>query len=182
MINQYNFACLEEQSTNRPPLFNGENYNYWKARMKIFIQASDYTLCNIIVNGPYIPTHSINNLVTLKPENEWDDSDRRMSQLNAKAINALYCALSVNEFNRVSFYSSTKEIWDRLEVPHKETNQVKEIKINMLVHKYELFKMEPTEAIIGMYTRFTDIVNNLKNLSKVYTDANLCKKILRLLF
>ena len=30
-----------------------------------------------------------------------------------------------------------------------------------------------------MYTRFTDIVNNLKNLSKVYTDTDLCRKILR---
>ena len=61
------------------------------------------------MNGPHIPTHSLNNLVTLKPENEWDDNDRRMAQLNAKAINALYCALSVNEFNRVSSCSSAKE-------------------------------------------------------------------------
>ena len=75
--------------------------------------------------------------------------------------------------------SSTKEIWDRLEVTHEGTNQVKKIKINMLVHKYELFKIESTESIISMYTRFTDIVNNLKNLGKVYTDADLCKKILR---
>ena len=37
----------------------------------------------------------------------------------------------------------------------------------MLVHKYELFKMEPTESIIVMYTRFTNIVSNLKNLGKV---------------
>ena len=160
-------------------MFNGENYNYWKARMKIFIQASDYNLWSIIVNDPYISTHSINNIVTLKPENEWNDSDRRMAQLNAKEINVLYCALSMNEFNNVSFCSSIKEIWDRLEVTHEETNQVKEIKINMLVHKYKLFKMKPTESIIGMYTRFTDIVNNLKNLRKVYTDADLCKKILR---
>ena len=74
------------------------------------------------MNDPYIPTHSINNLVSLKPENEWDDSDRRMTQLNAKAINALYCALIVNEFNRVSSCSSAKEIWDRLEVTHEEIN------------------------------------------------------------
>ena len=45
----------------------------------------------------------------------------------------------------------------------------------MLVYKYELFKMEPTESIIGMYTRFTNIVNNLKNLDKVYTDRDLCR-------
>ena len=80
--------------------------------MKIFIQASNFTLWNIIVNGPYIPTHSINNLVTLKLEYEWDDNDRRMAQLNAKAINALYCTLSVNGLNRASSCSSAKEIWD----------------------------------------------------------------------
>ena len=62
------------------------------------------------MNGPHIPTHSLNNLVTLKPECEWDDNDRRMAQLNAKAINILYYALSVNKFNRVSFYSTAKEI------------------------------------------------------------------------
>ena len=44
--------------------------------MRIFIQASDYNLWNIIMNGPHILTHSLNNLVTLKPEYEWDDNDR----------------------------------------------------------------------------------------------------------
>ena len=45
----------------------------------------------------------------------------------------------------------------------------------MLVHKYELFKMKPTENITSMHTRFTDIINNLKNLRKVYTDGDLCR-------
>ena len=118
------------------------------------------------MNGPHIPTHSLNNLVTLKPKNELDDNDRRMAQLNAKAINALYYALSVSKFNRISSYTSTKEIWDRLEVTHEGINQVKETKINMLVHKYELFKMGPNETITSIYTRFTNIVNNLKILKK----------------
>ena len=39
--------------------------------------------------------------------------------------------------------------------------------------------MEPTKSITGMYTRFTNIVNNLKNLGKVYTNADLYRKILR---
>ena len=43
----------------------------------------------------------------------------------------------------------------------------------MLVNKYELFKMKPDESISGMFTRFTDIINNLKNLDKAYTDAEL---------
>ena len=72
-----------------------------------------------------------------------DDNDKRMAQLNAKALNILYYTLDMNEFNRISTYSFVKEIWDRLEVTHEGTTQVKESKINMLVHKYELFKMEP---------------------------------------
>ena len=44
----------------------------------------------------------------------------------------------------------------------------------MLVHKYELFNMEPNETIIG--TCFTDIINNLKNLDKSYIVSKLSKK------
>ena len=64
-----------------------------------------------------------------------------MAQLNANAINVLYYALYINEFNKISTCSFVKEIWDRLEVILEDTNQVKESKISMLVHKYELFKM-----------------------------------------
>ena len=72
-----------------------------------------------------------------------------------------------------------KEIWERLEITHEGTNEVKESKINMLVHKYELFKMELNESIIGMFTRFTDIVNNLKSLCKSYSNSDLIRKVLR---
>ena len=32
----------EGQSIVRPPLFVGDNYAYWKTRMRLFIQANDY--------------------------------------------------------------------------------------------------------------------------------------------
>ena len=47
--------------------------------MKIFIQALDYNLWSIIVNGPHISTHTINNIVTLKSKLYWDDNDKRMA-------------------------------------------------------------------------------------------------------
>ena len=108
------------------------------------------------MNGSYISTHTMNNVVTLKSKVDWDEHDKRMIQLNAKATNILYYALDVNEFNRISTYNSTKEIWNRLEVTHEGTSQVKESKISILVHKYELFKIEPNESISGMYTWFTN--------------------------
>ena len=143
MAAQLRNTLAEGQSTNRSPLFNGSNYTYWKAHMRIFIQALDYDLWSVIINGPHTPTFIINGIPTPKLEKDWDDSDKKLVQLNAKAMNVLYCALDANEFNRIFTCSSAKKIWDRLEVTHEGTNQVKESKINMLVHNYELFKMDP---------------------------------------
>ena len=97
----------------------------------------------------------------------------KKDKLNAKAMNLLYYALDPNEFNRIFTYNFVKEIWDRLQVIHEGTNQVKESKINLLVHNYELFKMEPTETISEMFTRFTNIINGMKNLGKTYTNNEL---------
>ena len=68
MATQFGPSLNEGQSTNRTPLFNGVNYTYWKARIKIFIQALDYNMWSVIINGPHILTHTINNSVILKPE------------------------------------------------------------------------------------------------------------------
>ena len=71
-----------------------------------------------------------------------------------------------NEYNRIPSYESAKEIWDRLEVTHEGTSQVKESKINILVHNYELFRMKTIESIPEMFTRFTDIINGLNLLER----------------
>ena len=51
----------------------------------------------------------------------------------------------------------------------------------MLVHKYELFKIESNATIFEMFSRFIDIKNGLKSLGKIYTNVKLMKKILRCL-
>ncbi|GAV91970.1 UBN2 domain-containing protein, partial [Cephalotus follicularis] len=78
----------------------------------------------------------------------------------------IFCALSPSEFNRVSSLDSAKEIWDRLMVTYEGTNQVKDTKINRLVHDYELFTMLENENISSMYARFNDIINALKAIEE----------------
>ena len=38
---------------------------------------------------------------------------------------------------------------------------------NKHLHKYELFRMEANEIISEIFTRFTDIINDLKSLEKI---------------
>ncbi|GAV69122.1 UBN2 domain-containing protein, partial [Cephalotus follicularis] len=76
---------------------------------------------------------------------------------------------------------SAKQMWDRLEVTYEGTNQVKDAKISMLVHDYELFSMNEDEDIKSMFTRFTNIINALQSLDKTYSNSELVRKVLRCL-
>ena len=84
-----------------------------------------------------------------------------------------------NEYNRICQYKSTKEIWRLLEITHEGTNQVKESKINLLVHSYELFSIKDFESIVEMLSRFMVMVNELESLGKTYTKVEKIMKILR---
>ena len=72
--------------------------------------------------------------------------------MNANAMHILYCGLEPNEYNRISMCELAKEIWDKLEMAHKGTNQVKKSKISLLVQTYEMFKMSSNEYISEMFT------------------------------
>jgi len=53
--------------------------------------------------------------------------------------------------------------------------------MNMFIHQYELFTMQTDKSIKDMFIRFTDITNNLKSLSKTYTNEEMVRKILECL-
>ena len=154
----------------RPPLFNGLDYTYWKTRMRVFLISMNLDLWNIVENGFQLPS---------KPMNEWSDLEKKYFSLNAKAMNALFCALDKNEFNRISMCETAFDIWRTLEITHEGTSRVKDSKVNILLHDFELFRMQPSETIGDMYTRFTDVVNNLRVLGKSFSNFDLVSKILR---
>ena len=128
-----------------------------------------------------MPTKIEEGEVVPKPEEEYNEDDIKKAQSNAKAINLLYCALSPTQFNRISGCDTGKKIWDMLQVIHEGIDQVKETRIDMLVHSYELFKMKSDKSISEMFTKFTDIINNLKSLRKTYPNHKIVGKILKCL-
>ena len=83
----------EGQSCNRPPLFNEENYTYWKACMHIFVHALDYDIWSIITSSPYYPTKTIDGISIPKLENEWNDQDKKVSIAQCKSYE---CAFNVS--------------------------------------------------------------------------------------
>ena len=147
--------------------------------MTWFLKFTNLDLWDVIENGPHILSKLENGVIVLKFNQEWDELNKKKVQLNAKVIYSLHCVIGRNEYNCVCQCRLAKEIWRLLEITHERTNQVKEFRINVLVHDNELFSMEDFESIVEMFSRFMVIVNELQALEKAYIKIEKVMKILR---
>ena len=117
----------EGSSIVRPPFFDGSNYAYWKKRMQIFLCSKDLEEWKTIKKG-YIFSENEGIIIEIEDTN---NTQAKLYSQNCKAMNSLICALSQNEFNKISSCQTAKEIWDRLESMHEGTSLVKESRISI---------------------------------------------------
>ena len=77
-------AGIEGHSTNRPPLFDGTNYQFWSNRMSIYMRSCDYEMWEVVMDGPYVPTKTKERSEEFEPKLrcEWTDVDMENVQLN----------------------------------------------------------------------------------------------------
>ena len=76
-----------------PPHFDGNNYAYWKVRMKAFLKSIDERVWNSVKYG-------WEKLTT--PVSEWSTSQKEAAALNSKAMNAIFNVVSMKEFKKIS--------------------------------------------------------------------------------
>ena len=52
MTTQNDSTFREGQSTTRPPFFDRNDYPYWKTKLRIYLQALDYKIWEVVCDGP----------------------------------------------------------------------------------------------------------------------------------
>ena len=67
----------EGASINRPPLFCRLNYQFWKVRMKIFVESIDRGIWDVITNGPFIPKLEKDDVFVEKPLSQWTEIENK---------------------------------------------------------------------------------------------------------
>ena len=171
----------EGYSTQRPPMFNGKHYPYWKNRMEIFIKAENYQVWRVIELGDFeVTTRDENGNTIPKPLSLYDKEDYEKMEMNNMAKKLLHCGLGPHEHNRIMGCKTAKQMWELLlQVTHDGTSEVKRSKIDMLMHRYELFQMKPKESVHDMLTRFSNIINELNSLGKIISPEEQVRKVLR---
>ncbi|GJN25083.1 hypothetical protein PR202_gb12869 [Eleusine coracana subsp. coracana] len=130
------------------PIFNGEDYAYWKARMQAYLQSLDPEIWSV--------THESNaNVNLLEPD---------YIKCNAKAKNALFACISKDVFAQLDASTTTHGIRTEIQGLYEATSDVKEERYYMLKNKYDHFTRLPHERANTVYSRFHVLVEEINAL------------------
>ena len=58
-----------------------------------------------------------------------------MANVNSKAINAIFCGVSTDEFHKISRVETAKDAWTILETTYEGTKKVKDTKLQNTYHQ-----------------------------------------------
>ena len=88
----------------------------------------------------------------------WDKAALAAANANGKALNAIFCGVSLEEFHKISHITIAKEAWEILETTYEGTKKVKDTKLQMLTICFEELKMSEDESFDSFYSKLNEEV------------------------
>ena len=110
---------------------------------------------------------------------DWDDAKIKVANFNNRGLNALFSAVTNEEFKKVSSTEIAKEVWTILQTTYKGTKAVKDSKLQRLTSSFEEIKMEEDESFNQFYSKLKDIVNSAFYFRETIHEPNIERKVLR---
>src|ERR1044072_7358748 len=142
------FDNKDNHYSAKPPIFDGEKFDYWKDRIKSFFLGFDMDLWDLVVDGYEEPKDTDGEII---PRSQMTDDQKKVFKDHHKARTILLNAISYNEYEKITNKEAAKSIYDSLQMTHEGNIQVKEIKALALIQKYEAFRMEEEESVETMF-------------------------------
>ena len=109
----------------------------------------------------------------------WDDAKIKTEKFNSRALNALFSAVTNEEFKKISSTETAKEVWTILQTTYEGTKVVKNLKLQRLTTSFENIKMEEDESFDELCAKLKDIMNSAFNLKETIPEPKIVRKVLR---
>ena len=110
---------------------------------------------------------------------EWQTSKKEATPFSSKTMNVIYNAVSMEKFKRISNVEVAYTAWNILQTVQEGTKAVKINKLQQLTTRFESIRMFDDECFDEFYAKLNDIVNSAYNLSEIYDQPKIVRKILR---
>ena len=134
------------------------------SRMRMFFDLTDDRLCNVITNGPHIPTTIVPVVLATattpgSPElsvpklvNQWLKEDIKLVLLDKQAKIIIGMSLPDEVFESIRLCSIAYEMWNTLKNIYIGTPDIIHCREVSLTKQYELFRVEDNEKLPSTYT------------------------------
>ena len=110
---------------------------------------------------------------------DWDEAKIKAVNFNSRALNALFSAVTNEEFKKISSTETAKEAWTILQTTYEGTKAIKDSNLQRLTTSFEEIKMEEDESFDEFYAKLKDIVNSAFNLEETIPEPKIVRKVLR---
>ncbi|KAL1198057.1 hypothetical protein V5N11_005051 [Cardamine amara subsp. amara] len=155
------------------PIFNGENYGFWRIKMKTIFQTKK--LWEIVEGGvPNPPAQGDHSPEAVQQKIRCDEASLK----DLTALQILQTAVSDSIFPRIAPASNAREAWNALKSEFEGSQQVKMIKLQSLRREYENLKMNDSDSINTFTTKLIEVGNQLRLHGEEKPDYQMVQKIL----
>ena len=90
---------------------------------------------------------------------DWDDAKIKAANFNSRALNALFNAVTNEEFKKIFSTETAKEAWTILQTTYEGTKVVKNSKLQKFTASFKEIKMKEDKSFDEFYVKLKDIVN-----------------------
>jgi hypothetical protein len=149
-----------DRYTAKPFVFDGVDFQFWKAKMESYIQAQGFAIWEKVYKPYEVPE---NDAVT--------EANMTQVEANSKARNLIIQGIGKNYFYRVAHHKSVYQVWKALSDYHEGSSTIKEVRQDMYKKNYMRSVMKPGGSLDDFFARFNKILSNLRSVNVTYTDA-----------
>ena len=110
---------------------------------------------------------------------DWDDAKIKVANFNSRVLNAVFSAITNEDFKKISSTETAKEAWTILQTTYEGTKVVKDSKLQRLTTSFEEIKMEEDESFDEFYVKLKDMVNSAFNLGETISEPKVVRKVLK---
>ena len=112
--------------------------------MRAFLQSLDEEVWQVVEIGWTKPK---------EVSTDWDDAKIKSANFNSRALNAIFSAVTNEEFKKKSSTETAKEEWTILQTTYEGTKAVKDSNLQRLTTSFDEIKMEEEESFDEFFAK-----------------------------
>ncbi|KAI3698008.1 hypothetical protein L6452_31117 [Arctium lappa] len=168
----------ESSSTlvSKVPMLKPSEFDMWKIRIRQYILLTDYSMWDIIENGP-------SEAGRIGPDGKRPppktDGERKIRQTEMKALSTLLLAIPNEYQHQFCNCTDAQILWNSLEKRFAGTKSIKRNQRDVLKQQYENFTSSKNESMTQTFDRFNKLIGELATVGVKMDQDDINRKFLR---